>query len=286
MALKCFSSVSTARPTHSKIRRACARCVGVARGPRQIAVMPSPTTHGVLGMARTIGLSVPSIVEICVESTPAAIETTSASAQPGGGERGEGDGACAGLTHSTTTPAERAVLTSGSTGRRGRRRPRGRCRPIARCPTRAPARARRPRAGLQDRAPHHAHADDAEGVAVGEQRRPAGRGVHAADLARRVQVAASRVSNGMREARDAPPRVGVAEGPAPSSSPSTAAGRAGPSARWPGAGQIGHVSPAASSHIVNTKSRAANRRPNSSQLLLRSPAVGSPASRRISSAKG
>ena len=117
MALKCFSSVSTARPTHSKIRRACARCVGVARGPRQIAVMPSPTTHGVLGMARTIGLSVPSIVASCVESTPAAIETTSASGRsPAPASAASATGACAGLTHSTTTPAEASrCCTSGST---------------------------------------------------------------------------------------------------------------------------------------------------------------------------
>ena len=175
MALKCFSSVSTARPTHSKIRRACARCVGVARGPRQIAVMPSPTTHGVLGMARTIGLAVPSMVEICVESTPAAIETTSASGRsPAAASAARATGACAGLTHSTTTPAEASrCCTSGSTGdaevgghlAAGVGRSRG-----------APHALRRERAGreqaFQDRAPHHAHADDAEGVAVGEQRDP------------------------------------------------------------------------------------------------------------------
>jgi len=60
MASMCFSSTIRARPTLSNRCLAVSTCWEVAAGPPQTAVIAAPTMAGVLGIARTTGMSLPS----------------------------------------------------------------------------------------------------------------------------------------------------------------------------------------------------------------------------------
>src|SRR5207248_11621945 len=87
------------------------------------AIIPSPTTHGVFGIARTHGLLVPSISVSCASETPATMETSNASGLNALDAFNvfNAVAACAGLTHSTTMSAlgsrcamSRSTLTPSS----------------------------------------------------------------------------------------------------------------------------------------------------------------------------
>src|SRR5215469_7345123 len=76
-ASMCFSSTTTVRPTTRNRALAFSTSPALAYRPRQRAVMPTPRTQGVLGMARTTGTSTPRADSIWAVGTDAATEMIS-----------------------------------------------------------------------------------------------------------------------------------------------------------------------------------------------------------------
>src|SRR5215472_15914899 len=76
-ASMCFSSTMTVLPTTSKRWLVSARSAFVAYFPLQIAVMPAPIMHGVLGMARITGTFAATFFSIIDVGTDAETEMMS-----------------------------------------------------------------------------------------------------------------------------------------------------------------------------------------------------------------
>ena len=104
-ASMCRSSSTTVRPTAWNSRSARARCSGVACAPPASAVMPSRTSAGVLGMARTTGTGAARWRSRIAVLTEATAETRSWLAPSRGPTSRSTGTACCGLTVSSTTSA-------------------------------------------------------------------------------------------------------------------------------------------------------------------------------------
>src|SRR5690242_4268552 len=138
----CFSSTTTVRPTVSNSCRAVWRWSSVAWLPRHNPVMPAPTWHGVLGIARTTGTPFSRRASIKLVGTDAATETTSAAGVTSGRICSSRSPTFCGLTATTTTSAPRTAARLSVSTAMGSRPERVAARSAWRTVARTPAGAR------------------------------------------------------------------------------------------------------------------------------------------------
>ena len=96
---------ANAGPLAERPVRANSRSLGRANFPLQMPVIPAPTEHGVLGMARTTGVSVCSALSITWVCTEAATEINSFFAFTTGRISSSTERITCGFTHSRITSA-------------------------------------------------------------------------------------------------------------------------------------------------------------------------------------